>query len=177
MKKIMMTLAAVAVAATMNAQSYVGGSFGFTSVSHDGDNVTAFKVMPEIGTTLTDDLAVGISFGYAQSGKGNNKVKAWGVNPYLRYTFAKFDKVNVFVDGTVGYQSTDDKKVDYKTNEFEVGLKPGVAVNLTDEVSFVAHFGLLGYNYSKPDFDGAKATNTFGVNLDSNVSFGLYFNF
>jgi hypothetical protein len=99
------------------------------------------------------------------------------VNPYLRYTFAKFDKVNVLVDGTVGYQSTDDKKVDYKTNEFEVGLKPGVAVNLTDEVSFVAHFGLLGYNYSKPDFDGAKATNTFGVNLDSNVSFGLYFNF
>ncbi len=177
MKKIMMTLAAVAVAATMNAQSYVGGSFGFTSVSHDGDNVTAFEVMPEIGTTLTDDLAFGIAFGYAQNGKDNSKVSSWSINPYLRYTFAKFDKVNVFVDGTVGYENTDSKKLNYKTGEFEVGLKPGVAVNLTDEVSFVAHFGFLGYNYYKPDFNGAKATNTFGVNLDSNVLFGLYFNF
>ena len=176
MKKIMMTLAAVAVAATMNAQSYVGGSFGFTSVSHDGDNVTAFKVMPEIGTTLTDDLAVGITFGYAQSGKGNNKVKAWGVNPYLRYTFAKFDKVNVFVDGTVGYEYN--KIGEVKINSFSIGFKPGVAVNLNEKLSFVAHVGFLGYKYDKDDYEGAKAANTFGLDLDgTNLSFGLYYNF
>ena len=36
MKKIFMTLAAVCVAATMNAQVYVGGGLGLASTSQDG---------------------------------------------------------------------------------------------------------------------------------------------
>lgn len=40
MKKIFMTLAAVCVAATMNAQVYVGGGLGLASTSQDGDTNT-----------------------------------------------------------------------------------------------------------------------------------------
>lgn len=183
MKKIMMTLAAVCVAATMNAQVYVGGSLGFESTSHDGNTNSELTLMPEIGYALDDNLAVGIAFGYAQDKstvKQNNVEvsvtdKKFKINPYLRYTFLNLDKVNVFVDGGLEYVHTDSEG--YKTNTFGVGVRPGVAVNLNDKLSFVSHFGWLGYKNSKADEDGAKAYNTFGFNVSSAVSFGLYYNF
>ncbi len=184
MKKIMMTLAAIAVAATMNAQVYVGGGVGFATSSNDGNTDTSFKIIPEIGYNLDDNFAVGIAFGYAQN-KSTKKVagvetsvtdKIFEINPYLRYTFLKLDKVNVFVDGGLTYVHNDNAGT--KTNTFGIGLKPGVAVNLNEKLSFVTHFGWLGYTNSKVDVDGAKATNTFGLDLDgNNLTFGLYYNF
>ncbi len=176
MKKIMMTLAAVCVAATMNAQAYIGGGVGFAVASHDGESVTTWQLMPEIGYNLDENWAVGTVIGYGESGKDATKVKAFTIAPYARYTFAKFDKVNLFVDGAVGYTNT--KYNSKKNNQFSVGLKPGVAVNLNDKLSFVTHFGFLGYTYDKDDTDGAKATNTFGLDLDgSALQFALYYNF
>ena len=181
MKKIMMTLAAVCVAATMNAQVYVGGGIGFQSVSSDGNSETFFTVMPEIGYNLNEDWAVGIVLGYGESRDKAKKTvvykqKAYTVSPYARYTFAKFDKINLFVDGGVGYTHYDDNGD--KANEFSVGLKPGLAVNLNEKLSFVAHVGFLGYTNYKEDVSGAKAVNNFGVGLDgTNLSFGVYYNF
>jgi hypothetical protein len=176
MKKFFMTLAAVAMAATMNAQGYIGGSVGFQSVSYDGNSTSAFTIMPEIGYNLDENLSVGVVVGYGESGKDENKVKKFAVNPYLRYTFAKFDKVNLFVDGGIGYLNT--KYNAYKNNTFEIGVKPGVAVNLNDKLSFVSHFGFLGWATSKDDTDGAKALNTVGLSVDAtSLSFGLYYNF
>ena len=182
-----MTLAAVAVAATMNAQVYVGGSLGFETTSHDGDTNSRLTLIPEIGYNLDENWAVGIAFGYGQT-KNTEEVTVGGttaevsvtnkkfvINPYARYTFAKFDKVNVFVDGGLEYAHYDNGGS--KSNAFGLGVRPGVAVNLNDKLSFVSHFGWLGYKYQKDDYDGAKAANTFGLELDSKVSFGLYYNF
>ncbi len=184
MKKIMMTLAAVAVAATMNAQVYVGGGLGFQTSKQGDDKNTFVTVMPEIGYNLDENWAVGITLGYGHSKdttKENNKkvsvkTDVFRIAPYARYTFAKFDKVNLFVDGGVDYVYT--KMGDVKNNTFGVGLKPGVAVNLNEKLGFVAHVGFLGYAYSKDKYDGAEAENTFGFDLDgSNLSFGVYYNF
>ena len=176
MKKIFMTLAAVCVAATMNAQGYIGGGIGLQSTSHDGNTNTTIKLMPEVGYNLNDSWALGIALGYGEVKAGDDKDKVFTVNPYARYTFAKFDKVNLFVDGSVAYAHTD--YAGDKTNAFSVGLKPGVAVNLNDKLSFVAHAGFLGYKNEKADHEGAKAFNTFGFDLDgSDLSFGFYYNF
>ena len=180
MKKIMMTLAALAVAATMNAQVYVGGGIGFSTASNDGNSATNFKIIPEIGYNLDENLAVGISFGYSQNETKINGVKTtnkeFEISPYLRYTFLKLDKVNVFFDGGLTYKHED--QAGTKTNTFGIGIKPGVAVNLNEKLSFVTHFGWLGYTNSKLDVDGAKATNAFGLDLDGrSLTFGLYYNF
>lgn len=180
-----MTLAAFAVAATMNAQVYVGGGLGFETSSQDGNSTTAFKFLPEIGYNLDENWAVGIVFGYSQTELNDDvddegkvqkvKNKKFQISPYARYTFLKLDKVNVFIDGGLDYIHADNGGS--KNNTFAIGVKPGVAVNLNDKLSFVSHFGWLGYKNSKDDYEGAKAVNTFGLNLDSNVSFGLYYNF
>ena len=184
MKKIFAFALVAMMTMTVNAQVYVGGGVGFQTTSQDGNSETFFKLVPEIGYNLDENWAVGIAVGYGEhkttlkSGnlKTTAKVKAFEIAPYARYTFAKFDKVNLFVDGTVDYLHTDN--AGDKNNTFSIGLKPGVAVNLNDKLSFVAHAGFLGYQNSKDDYEGAKAANTFGFDLDgSNLSFGVYYNF
>ena len=68
MKKILMTIAAVFAAVSMNAQVYVGGSLAFESWSSQklaGDkSETVFKLLPEIGYNLSDEWAIGTVIGY-----------------------------------------------------------------------------------------------------------------
>jgi hypothetical protein len=59
MKKIMMTLVAVAMATTMNAQVYVGGGVGLAVESYDGESNTVWSILPEIGYNINEKWAVG----------------------------------------------------------------------------------------------------------------------
>ena len=181
MKKFLMTIVAACAAVSMNAQVYLGGGIGFKSVSHDGDSKSEFAIMPEVGYTLDENSAIGITLGYASYANDDSKLS---VAPYYRYNLAKFGNVSLFADGTVyfsQYTKKDGNVVenkDLKTNTFGLGIKPGVAVSLTKELSFVSHLGFLGYENAKEDVSGAKATSTFGLDFSSlNLTFGLYYNF
>ena len=169
----MMIAAMMVAAVSTNAQVYVGGSLGLNVKSIDGESTTTWSILPEVGYNLDDNWAVGAVLGYGESGKDDNKRKRFEISPYARYTAIKLNNINVFLDGTVSYVNNDNAGA--KTNVFGVGIKPGVAVNLDEKLSFVAHFGFLGYENSKPK-DGV-ATNTFGLSLDNSLAFGLYYNF
>ena len=119
-----MTLAAVAVAATMNAQLYVGGTLGFTSekitneVSAGGTtttsdtNNTTFNFGPEVGYKLNDKMAVGMYLGFtsrtnepaaAPGTTVKNTNNRFEIKPYFRYTIVNFGKVGLFADGEIGF--------------------------------------------------------------------------
>lgn len=174
MKKLMMIAAMMVAAISANAQTYLGGSVGFVTTSYAGESTTSWSILPEIGYNLDDSWAVGMLFGYGESGSDDEKVKTLQISPYARFTAVKLNKVNVFFDGGVAYANTDIAGI--KLNTFEVGIKPGVAVNLDDKLSFVAHFGFLGYAYSKAK-GAEEGANSFGLSLDNSLSFGLYYNF
>ncbi len=181
MKKVMMTLVAAMITVAASAQVYVGGSLGIGSVKLGANDAkTSFKIVPEIGYNINDEWAVGLAIGYQQGecklGKADylqeTEMKLFGVNPYVRNTFVRTKYVNVFVDGGLTYQTIKDFGSD-----FQIGLKPGVAVNFNDKLSFVAHIGFIGYETFSPKGDG-KSSNTVGVDLDgNNITFGLYWNF
>lgn len=181
MKKILMTLFVAAMAMTANAQVYVGGSVGIGSVKFgSNDAETTYKFVPEIGYNLNKDWAVGLAFGYQKGacsiGNGNYgqdvSTELVQVNPYVRYTAVKTNFVNVFVDGGVGFGSYKDLGT-----QFQLGLRPGVAVNLNKNISFVAHVGFIGFESFSPKGDG-DSSNTVGVDLDgNNITFGMYVNF
>ena len=175
MKKIMMTLAAAFVAVSMSAQVYVGGEVGVASQKNNGDAETTYKFIPEVGYNINDEWAVGVKVGY-QKGAANlmsddfayDLAEKFTVSPYARYTFLSSDLLNVFVDGGVDFASVKDDDDKY----FNVGLRPGVALKLNDNLSFVSHFGFIGYKSHGSDF------NKVGVDLNGNeLTFGLYFNF
>ncbi len=184
MKKFLMTIAAAFVAVSMSAQVYLGGSVAFQAWSNQkalGDkSETVFKILPEIGYNLNDEWAIGAVIGYQSNkwdkvddGVEGKHESAFTFNPYARYTFANLGKVNLFVDGGVDF--TTYTKGD-QTN-LGIGFKPGLAVNLTDKLSFVSHLGFVGYKLWNPDGDDNN-TSMFGLDFDSsNVTFGLYYNF
>lgn len=177
MKKLFLTMFVAVLAIGAQAQVYVGGGIGLGTAKYDNgfndESVTLYKLQPEIGYVFDDNFAAGVAFGWA--GATKNRQKSVSVNPYVRYTFAKFNMVSVFVDGTVGYEHKYGGTL--HTDEFQAGLKPGVAVALNNKLSFVAHVGFLGYESVK-NVDTKAKVNTFGLDLDGNaLSFGLYYNF
>lgn len=182
MKKILMTIAAAFVAVTMNAQVFVGGSVGVASIKNgNADAETTYKFVPEIGYNINDEFAVGVTVGYQQGACSllngtyaqDVTTKAFTISPYARYTVVSSNLVNVFVDGGVGFGSYKDLGT-----EFSIGLKPGVALKLNDNLSFVTHFGFVGYSTFNPDTDGIDNSNAVGVDFDqNNLTFGLYWNF
>ncbi len=185
MKKILMTMVAAFAAVSMNAQVYVGGELGFTSSKvNGGDSKTSFKILPEIGYNLDETMSLGIVLGYEQGNATesfeayavNDKAKSFIINPYLRYNVLKAGNVTFFGDLSVLYKNQDEDR-GYKVNTFGVGLKPGIAVALSDKFSFVSHIGFLGWQQSKADSDGAKASSSIGLDLKNNLTFGLYYNF
>ncbi len=96
------------------------------------------------------------------------------VNPYARYTFVKLDRVNLFVDG--GFEYNYVKVAGESANGFGISFKPGVAVNLNEKVSFVAHVGNFGWASAKAKNAKSVQTVDLGLNLAA-VDFGVYFNF
>ena len=180
MKKIFMTLVAAFAAMSMNAQVYVGGSFAFEAWSSQklaGDkSETVVKLMPEIGYNLNDEWAIGTVIGYQSdkfSGVNGVSESAFTISPYARYTFTKLGKVNLFVDGGISFTSA--SKADW--TELAIGFEPGLAINLTDNLSFVSHIGFIGYDLLNPDGDDNNISK-FGLSLDgTDISFGLYYNF
>ena len=173
-----MTLAAVAMAATMNAQGYIGGTMGIGSLKvGDADNETAYKFLPEGGYNINSDWAVGVSFGFT---KGDLKVlksdidvagaRTTQINPYVRYTFVHSKYFNVFSDLGFGYAH-----INGMGDAYGLGITPGIALNLNEKVSFVTKFAYVGWQHAKTN---SVKTDFFGVDIDAtNVQFGLYYNF
>ena len=173
MKKMIFTLAMVfGLTSVMNAQqagkTWVGGSVGIeTSKVKDGLRTTNYNIMPEVGYNMTDNFGLGIRLGYVHNEyeAAGNKVKEDGfaVNPFARYSFLKGNIGGLFVDGGVGYEYAKNKTTSVKTHEFEVGFRPGVALNVSDKVALTGRFGFLGWQYEKM---GERKTNTFGFDFD-----------
>lgn len=181
MKKILMTIAAAFVAVTMNAQVYVGGSVGVASVKNgNADAETVYKFIPEVGYNLNDEWAIGVTLGYQKGACSllngyfgqDVKTEMFQVSPYARYTFLKSKIVNAFVDCGLGFGSIKDQG-----SLFSIGAKPGLALNLNENLSFVTHFAFVGLETFSPD-GGGDSSNMVGVDLDqSALTFGLYYNF
>ena len=180
MKKLFSLIAVAFVAMSVNAQVYVGGSLGidaWSSQKNAGDrSETTFTILPEVGYNLNDEWVVGTVIGYVSdkwTGVNGISESAFTFNPYARYTYLKAGKVSLFVDGGVDFTTA--SKADW--NELAIGLKPGLAVSLSDNISFVSHLGFIGYDVLNPDGDDNN-TSKFGLDLSgNNLTFGLYFNF
>ncbi len=177
MKKVFMSLAVALVSVCASAQVYVGGTVGISSNKiGDGDSKVAYKFLPEIGYQFNQQWSAGIEFGLQ---KGDPcKIEKVGesttyiVAPYVRYNFVNSKLFDVFVDGTVAYGNI--SKVD--ADLFEIGIKPGVALNLSDKFSLISQFGFLGYRAYSPKV--GSTSSTFGLDLDgNNIQFGAIVKF
>lgn len=177
MKKIILSAIVAVCAISANAQIWAGGRLGFTATSGDSYNETEtqFTIAPEVGYSINEKLDVAASVGLTllnnRYGTKDNNYTIFTVEPYARYTFAEAGIAKFFIDGYVTFESYKPKGDD-ATTAFGVGVRPGVKVELADNVNLVTTIGKLGYYSVKDDY------NQFGFNMNSQaLTFGIYFNF
>lgn len=161
---------------------FVGGSLGYW---HDGkDNTNSLTILPEIGYGLNDHWTIGTTVGYNYQHYCGTGVSGnlFQFNPYLRYTYFRSDNnlINLFLDGTVGV-GLGWTSSDYDTDTactWQIGVTPGIAINITEKFSFVTHVGFLGYKGANNAAKYAGYYSEGGLLLNSqNLTFGFYYNF
>lgn len=183
---------AVLAIASLSASAegfYAGGSLGFWHDSNnDGYTTNQLTILPELGYNLNQKWAVGTTVGYEYTHLCNHGVSSnlFQFNPYVRFTYFRTanNVLSLFLDGTVGIGAgwtsfDDDDDSDTKTAcTWQIGIKPGIAVNITKSFSFVAHVGLLGYEGANNAAQAAGYSSKGGLMLNgNNLSFGFYYNF
>lgn len=187
MKKVFLTLAVVFMAMAANAQVWMGGSFGLSSTKENANAnpVLNYSIAPEAGFSIAPrfDLAVGLKL--AGNSYTNDDIHgiatkyaetAVAIQPYVRYKAISCGKVGFFVDGgfEFGYGVAKIKTtigshvetVSENTNYFMIALMPGVSFAASDNITFAARIGSLGYYQEK---DGRSE---FGLNVN-NAAFTL----
>lgn len=184
MKKFFLMIAVALVSLTASAQVYVGGEVG---VWRNSDaNHTSLTINPEVGYQLSDKWDLGIGIDYSHNYSKGLKVNAFGVDPYARWSFAKFGPVSLFLDMTAGVSTYKTKFRDNDASDantaWRVGVTPGVKVALAKNIDFVAHCGFLGYRDSDDAYEGGTLSpygeDGFGFNVNGNsLTFGINYRF
>ena len=84
------------------------------------------------------------------------------------------DVVRLFADGGFGF-STSKTKGNDALNSWNIGIKPGIAIKLSDHFCLVAKYGFLGY--SKKENHGYESENV-GIDFDTDeLNFGFHYIF
>lgn len=194
MKKVFLTLAiALGLTTAANAQDvgkmWVGGTVGFsaTKTTYDDNTKLDFKVLPEFGYILSENIGIGIALGGAHTNVsdelwGDTQVNTYIVNPFLRYTFLKGDIGALFFDAGAAYGHQKYVNKGPLGQSLEVGFKPGVAINVSDNIALIGKFGFLGWQYQhldpKTPLLKKSHSNKFGFDFDmTNIQIGASLKF
>ena len=191
MKKLFVAVMVLGASVTAaKAQFYVGGSLGFwhdpkKSTSYDTSyeiitihsKSTSFWIEPDAGYSFNERWTVGLSIGFqfirysdtwSDGAYENENEISFYVSPYARFNYFSKDKIKLFLDGVVGVSAENAAE----SFGFQVIIRPGIAIHLTEHFSLVGTFGALGYrqNY-RYTRDG------FGLDLSNSLGFGFYYSF
>nr|WP_311144306.1 hypothetical protein [uncultured Porphyromonas sp.] len=150
----------------------VGGNFSFW---HNDDNkTTAIALSPGVMYLLNEDLGFGANLSLQNlSRQGGNSVTYFLLRPFARYYFAHTNPLHFYLDGGLGVSSGGG------TTGFEIGVRPGVSLELSSLVHLNILYGFAGYR-NKFAFSAGEGTSSsgFGISLSpANLMFGFEFHF
>lgn len=187
MKKVILTALVAVASLSASAQMWVGGNIGLgvTKASKNADNITEFKVAPEVGYMINEKFGVYADIDFSTKTKqfGDKAATQFGFDVAARYVFAKTGIASFFVDGGFG--------MDFWNNEggsaFDIKIVPGVSIAASEKVSFVAKLGGLGCAFGNEKAQAAYAASdgqygaqksAFGLNVNNTpLTFGVVYNF
>ncbi|WP_111540891.1 outer membrane beta-barrel protein [Mesonia algae] len=197
MKKLILSLAAVATFTFASAQEqevetygfnegdmFVSGSFGIGSTKFPDDSKeNTFNISPRFGYFLNDFIAVGVQAGYSkqkeENANGDDVVdnSTFTIGAFGRYYLMPAQKFSFFGELGLGYGTTEDID-DNKVNGVNIAVAPGLSYFVSKHFALEATFGILGYNSVKKDESGAESTDSFdfGLNMDD-INLGLIYKF
>ncbi|MDY6121883.1 MAG: outer membrane beta-barrel protein [Porphyromonas sp.] len=177
--------------------TFIGGALSFWK--NNELKSTSFRLEPEFGYVFNNTWGIGLMLGYnydkethaatAEHKEHAHTTNTYSITPFVRYYYMHRGPFNLYMDAGVGFNYADYGK---KTKKgFEVGLRPGACIDLTEGLCLCLHMGFVGYrsNYFSSHGDGisshahgenaeAFGQNGFGLHFaPEEVSIGLEFEF
>lgn len=162
MKKIILMILFLAGTLAVSAQGwYTGGEVGFWRDKEMKS--TSFSVVPDFGYSFNSHWSAGAKLGFHHVSEPKTSILT--IDVYARYTYYTKGIVSLYADGGAGFGTID-------AEGFQVGITPGIAVQLNDHFSVLATVGYLGYR------DKYLGESGFGLHLkSSDLKFGFYYSF
>lgn len=172
MKKLLLLFVVVCATSSVKAQLYLGGSLSSWINETNSTETTTVKFLPEMGFSASNRWSFGTVFGFTYKDVNDKMTtKTFEFSPYARFSFYRTDLLRLFVEGGFSAYSSKVGKADSQST-FSMGLKPGVALDLSRRISLVAKFGFFGYREYGEDDDA------YGFTIDGNgLSLGLFYSF
>lgn len=160
---------------------FVGGAINYWYDTEDKSQSLSFA--PEVGYLFNDTWGVGTYIGLGhQSVSAQSSIATAGVRintlsltPFVRYYYFHRLPFNLYLDGCVGWNMSRTSvnsnllgitgKLEPKVSHgFEVGIRPGACVDLTEGLCLCLRLGFLGY---RNDFFAGEeegiGENGFGI--------------
>lgn len=204
MKKILVSvLAVIAFSMTSNAQLWFGGSISARhtggvekkaidpmdptkTTDIDAAKTNAFAIAPKIGFALSEKFSVGAALNFSTSTTGkidkNNLTKnnAFGVEPFIRYTFAEFGNFGVLAEASLPIDFTNGKFIVNGTetkadpsSSFGLAVMPWLTYSVSDNFSLECGLNFLRLSAihtvtkDQADKDHKWVNNTIGCNANT----------
>ena len=132
MRKLFLLVVIVMATITASAQEgiYLGG--GISLWRNNDVDKTSFSITPDVGYNLSEKWAVGVELAYTHKGYDEDykvSTNAFALAPYARYSFYENKIVRLFLDMGFGFSTYKAKHAD-SVNGFEIGVKPGLALQV-----------------------------------------------
>lgn len=129
-----------------------------------------FHLHPEAGWRFNNNWAAGVLLGYGfeseRHGQARENHHSLRVSPFVRFYYLHRGPFNLYLDGGVGYNYATPIGAEGSTGHhgFELGVRPGACVDLTEGLCLCLRMGFLGYrkNYFTGEEPGLSS-NGFGV--------------
>jgi len=130
-----------------------------------GDSESTIIIAPEVGYHLNKMFTIAASVGFhSYNSDYGNDISGFVVNPYIRYNAFKNGVLFGFVDGGVEFGVGDLEGV-------QAGLKPGIAVAITNRFTVALQYGFMGYS----DGNSTSRRKGFGIDLSGYQSGMAFF--
>ncbi|OUR99010.1 hypothetical protein A9Q86_13145 [Flavobacteriales bacterium 33_180_T64] len=164
---------------------FATGSISFGSETFADEKLNQFTFNPSVGYFVSENIAVGVSLGYMSSKSEDGvsddiKVSALTAGAFGQYYFTPGEQFSFLVQLTAAYTSgkTEVGDAEAKNNGFIAGFAPGISYFVSDCLALQANIGVLSYQTTKPDFDGAESTDNFNIGLNlTDINFGITYKF
>lgn len=135
-----------------------------------------FSLSPEFGYNIDKVIAIGATMGIGYSNDEVDELTQYEIAPYIRTTFAQTKSVKIFAEGALflTYSKYDLDANDYSLNTWGAEIRPGMLVNVSNNVQLQARATML--QYSKADNNNINI-KTWKIGIPNNFTVGVLFNF
>ncbi len=162
-----------------------------------GPKTTSFEIAPGMEYFFTDKIAFGAEIGFSTEKEVDkdpgggfdetiNKTPMTYVAPFASMYFINEERFALFCRLGVGFgfgkniyetiAGGTSVVTEDKVSAFQIGIRPGVAVHLSEKFGMTATIGAIGYSsYKTDDGNTVNKSSSYGLEISPSLGFGIYY--